>query len=120
MKKALALGAVALALAGCAGTYYGDGYGYGPTYDPYYYGGYGGSGYYYYDNGGQRHWHDGGHRGDGRDWNGDRGDRGDRPGRDWNRGGESIGNPRSFHGEPGNEASTTGGGGGHGGGYSQQ
>ncbi len=50
----------------------------------------------------------------------DRGDRGDRPGRDWNRGGESIGNPRSFHGEPGNEASTTGGGGGHGGGYSQQ
>ena len=120
MKKTLALGAVALALAGCAGTYYQDGY--GSAYEPYYYdNGYGapsyygpgvGLGYYYYDNNGHRQWRDGDRHDSGRQWNndrGDHGDRGDRGGRDWNRGG--TGDPRSFHGESGNEAGS---------GYSQQ
>jgi len=83
MRKTLLIGALAAAgLAGCAtGPYdsYGAGYGYGPGYDPYYYNNapgyyYGpdvGVGYYYYDNSGQRHWHDGdrGHN-DGH-WRGD-------------------------------------------------
>ena len=67
MKKTLLAAAIAVAagLAGCATGPY-DAYGYGPTYDPNYYGYYNGSpyyegpsiglGYYYYDGDGHRHW----------------------------------------------------------------
>lgn len=146
MKKLLALGAVTLALAGCAsGPYYDgyDDYGYGPGYygygpgyygygpgyygyggryyDPYYYGpsySYGAPvfGYYWYDQGGGRPWRD-------HDGRGNRPDRPSPPDR-----GRVAPGP-SLHGEPGNEAGTRplesgrGGGGigaGGAGGYSQQ
>ena len=132
MRKTLLIGALAVAgLAGCASGPY-DSYGYGPGYDPYYYGGYApdyysgpsvGFGYYYFDGGdgnrhfrGDHHWRDNDGRWQGRGDN----DRGDRGG--W-RGDTSVGgNVGSFHGEMGNEAGSGrggGGGGGHGGGGQQ-
>src|SRR5437868_7269651 len=109
MRKTFLIGALAVAgLAGCAtGPYDNYGYGYGPTYDPYYYNyGYGapgyfgpeiGFGYYYFDGDGNRHFRDRGDRG--RHFGG-RGP-GDSSGvsRD-SRGGETVGgNVRSSHGE---------------------
>lgn len=98
MKRVLALGAVALALGGCAAGPYYDTYGYdaygnpvyaGPTYDygaPYYSGPSVSFGYYDFDSNGQRHWHEGNRDGnrngqwngnDGRHWRGNDGN--------WNR-----------------------------------
>jgi hypothetical protein len=91
MKRVLAVGAVALALGGCAaGPYYDSygSYGYdaygnpvyaGPSYygydaAPYYSAPSVSLGYYYYDNDGHRQWHDG--RNDGR-WSRDDGHRGE-------------------------------------------
>ncbi|MEO5701936.1 MAG: hypothetical protein ABIS17_10980 [Casimicrobiaceae bacterium] len=124
MKRALLLGAVTLALAGCAaGPYYDSyGYGYGPGpgiydsgYSDYGYGApayYGpsslGVGYYYYESDGRRYWRDGRRDHDG-NWR-DRGDRWRDRGDGWDRGdrvprpAEQMVNPRGFHGESGNEA----------------
>ncbi len=114
MKRVLALGAVAVALGGCAAGYY-DGYGYGgygygndaygydaygnpaysgPAYDNYYYGqpwysGPSGSlGFFYFDNGGSRHWRERDPHGSWSDHRAD-GNNGRWPG-DGNRGGNWV------------------------------